>query len=137
MSNQRRTTKFHLNRVHTLLEIYLRRPSPTNVPMFCLHEPTTGCNLHCPACPTGLGLANVKQTADLEDYDQVCLEFGTYIDTYYLFNWGEPTMSRHFVDIVNRLRAEPFSVHMSSNFSVPLKDEAIEALASMLRLQPL
>ena len=73
-SKQPRSAKYYLNAVHTLFELILRRPSPTNVPIYCLHEPTTGCNLECPACPTGVGLANLKETAELEDYEAVCSE---------------------------------------------------------------
>lgn len=129
-SLESRSSKYHLNKVHTLFELVLRRPSPTNVPIYCLHEPTTGCNLKCPACPTGIGLASLRETAELEDYEIVCREFSNYLDIYYLFNWGEPTMARSLVAILRRLRTEPFRVHMSSNFSVPLKDDVIEALAT-------
>lgn len=133
-SKQPRSAKYYLNAVHTLFELILRRPSPTNVPIYCLHEPTTGCNLECPACPTGVGLANLKETAELEDYEAVCSEFGQYLDVYYLFNWGEPTMARPLVRILERLKNEPFQVNMSTNFSVPLKDEVIAALATMPNL---
>ncbi len=124
-----RSEKYHLNKIHTLFELVLRRPSPTNIPIYCMHEPTTGCNLKCPACPTGVGAANLKETATLEDYETVCREFGDYLDIYYLYNWGEPTMAKSFLSIISRLSTEPFRVHVSSNFSVPLKDELIRALA--------
>ncbi len=130
-----RSTKYQLNRVHTLLEMILRRPSPTNVPLYCMHEPTTGCNLKCPACPTGVGVANVRETADAEDYEVVCREFGNYLDIYYLFNWGEPTMAKSFAAIARRLRDEPFLVKVSSNFSLPIKDDVIDALATMPNLE--
>jgi len=124
-----RSEKYHINKVHTLFELVLRRPSPTNIPIYCLHEPTTGCNLKCPACPTGVGATNLKETATLEDYEAVCREFGPYLDIYYLYNWGEPTMAKSFVSIISRLRSEPFRIHVSSNFSLPLKGELLEALA--------
>ena len=134
ISQPQRTTKYHLNRVHTVLELVLRRAQPTNVPLFCVHEPTTGCNLRCPACPTGAGITNVKETASLEDYELVCQEFGQYLDTYYLFNWGESTASKHLPDILKRLNKEAFFVYISSNFSIPLKEEVIDAFATMPRL---
>lgn len=129
-----RTAKYYLNSIHTLFELVLRRASPTNVPIYCMHEPTTGCNLQCPACPTGVGIANLKETAELEDYEAVCSEFGQYLDIYYLFNWGEPTMARQLVRILERLRGEAFRVHVSTNFSIPLKDDVIRALATMPNL---
>lgn len=129
-----RAPRYYLNKIHLLFEMIMRRPSPTNVPVYCLHEPTTGCNLKCPACPTGAGVTDLKETATLEDYEQVIKEFGAYLDVYYLFNWGEPTMHRELTAILDRLRTEPFRVHMSSNFSVPLKDETIAALANMPNL---
>ena len=124
-----RTLNYHLNKIHLVFEMILRRPTPSNVPVYCLHEPTTGCNLRCPACPTGAGVADVKETASLEDYEAVLKEFGEFLDIYYLFNWGEPTMHKQLPAILKRLGQEPFRVHMSSNFSVPLKDETIRALA--------
>jgi Radical SAM superfamily len=133
ISENERTVKYHLNRVHTALELIMRRPQPTNVPLFCVHEPTTGCNLRCPACPTGAGITNVKESAALEDYE-LCEEFGQYLDTYYLFSWGEATASKHLPDILKRLNKEPFYVHMSSNFSIPLKDELLDIFATMPRL---
>ena len=129
-----RSVPYYLNHIHTLFELVLRRATPTNVPVYCLHEPTSGCNLKCPACPTGVGVANVKETAELADYEAVCAEFGQYLDIYYLFNWGEPTMAKSLPAIIQRLRSEPFEVHMSTNFSVPLKDEVIAALAGMPNL---
>lgn len=129
-----RTRKFHLNRIHLMVELLLRRPDPTNIPTFCMHEPTTGCNLRCPACPTGAGINNVKETATLEDYETVCREFGPYLDVYYLFNWGEATMSRQLPAILARLNQEPFTVHLASNFSLPLSDALLDILATMPRL---
>jgi len=129
-----RTTKFHFNRIHTTFEVLLRRPAPTNIPMFCVHEPTTGCNLRCPACPTGAGVTNVKETATIEDYDFVCKELGKYLEVYYLFSWGEPTASRHLTAVLKRLKSELFSIHMSSNFSIPLKDDLLEAFATTPQL---
>ena len=127
-------SKFHLNRVHTFVELLLGRERPTNVPFLIMHEPTTLCNLECPACPTGEKLIDIKERARHDHFRTVLREFEECIDTCYLYNWGEPTMSKEFADILRLLSGRPFTVAVSTNFSVPLKDDALNVIACMPNL---
>lgn len=125
---------FHMNRVHLLIELALQRERPTSVPTMVLHEPTTLCNLECPSCPTGEHLVDIKERAEASHFERVLREFGSFLETYYLYNWGEPTMSKSLREILLLLSGHRFTVSLSTNFSVPLSLETLEVISRMPNL---
>lgn len=127
-----RTQKFHLNAVHGSLEYCLAILNPKAVPVDLYLEPTTLCNLKCSACPTGEGLQEIKERTELSIIKNFYEEYSQYLVKWHLFNWGEPTLHKDFSSILNLLSQGSFDLHISSNFSLPLDNEALESIYSAL-----
>ncbi|MFN8641721.1 MAG: radical SAM protein [Candidatus Binatia bacterium] len=92
-------------------------------------EATNICNLRCPACFTGAQLNGRPKThMSLELYDRLLDELGDYLFTLEFFNWGEPLLAKHIVDMVERATARGISTTISTNFSFPFDAERAERL---------
>lgn len=124
-----KTQLFHLNRVHQMYEYIVGVDEAKSIPTIVYLEPTTLCNLKCPACPTGEGLTTLRESSDFEVIRSYADSLEDYVLQWYLFNWGEPLLNKQSRQIIEYLSSKSFYVKLSSNFSVPLKDELIEALA--------
>jgi len=127
-----RTQKFYLNAVHGSLEYCLAILNPKAVPVDLYLEPTTLCNLKCSACPTGEGLQEIKERTELSIIKNYYEEYSQYLVKWHLFNWGEPTLHKDFTSILNLLSQGSFDLHISSNFSLPLDDDALESIYNAL-----
>lgn len=128
----KRTTKFYLNLIHSAFEYKTHILEPKSIPIDLYLEPSTLCNLKCPACPTGLGLQEIKERTSLDAIEMYAREIGPYLLKWHLFNWGEPTIHPEFAEILNILNQYPFDLHLSSNFSIPLSEHVISQLAKGL-----
>lgn len=118
---------FNIGRLR--LNMGLRRETIHNYPIWAFIEPTTVCHLHCPACPTGLRLGmRPHATIDWELFRSVIDELGDYIFSLYMYNWGEPLLSKQTPEMVRYAKEREIWVSLSSNLSMPLTDAYIERL---------
>ena len=114
--------RFRLNRA-------LKREAVSNYPVEAYVEPTSFCNLRCPACPTGLRLGERASKAIDERLFKAALdEVGDYIFQLWMYNWGEPLLHRQTPELIRYAKGKDLKVILSSNLSVRLSDEYVERL---------
>lgn len=133
----KRTNEFYLNLIHSAFEYKAQILEPKSIPIDLYLEPSTLCNLKCPSCPTGLGLQEIRERTTIEVIEMYARELGPYLLKWHLFNWGEPSIHPDFSRILEILNQYPFSLHLSTNFSIPLSEQDITQLANGLRSQKL
>ncbi len=98
-------------------------------PIIAYIEPTSFCNLRCPACPTGLRLdLRPRDAIDPQRFDRALDELGDYVFKLYLYNWGEPFLHKQTPEMIAGATARGISVRLSSNLSLPLSDAYIERI---------
>src|SRR5262245_59684650 len=108
------------NRVWTRLQSY---PAKLTI------EPTTACNLRCPACFTGVGEVGRKGSPlSLDVYRALLAELGDYLFQIELCNWGEPLLAKHLHTMIEDAHARGIETLISTNFSIPFDDERAERL---------
>ena len=114
--------KFRLNRA-------LKREAVSNYPVEAYVEPTSFCNLGCPACPTGLRLGERPSKAIDERLFRAALdEVGDYVFRLWMYNWGEPLLHRQTPELIRYAKSKELNAILSSNLSIPLSDDYIERL---------
>jgi MoaA/NifB/PqqE/SkfB family radical SAM enzyme len=92
-------------------------------------EPTTACNLRCPACFTGTGEVGRKGSPlSLDAYRTLLAELGDYLCQIELCNWGEPLLAKHLYAMIEEAHARGIETLISTNFSIPFDDERAERL---------
>lgn len=87
-------------------------------------ELVDGCQLRCALCWNRSRVPSNNQMS-MEVFDKVLEKYGraSRIDW---FNWGEPLLHKEFLTIAERLRDT--NSRISTNFSLPVSDEYLEAL---------
>lgn len=100
-----------------------------NLPLHMHFELTSYCNLHCPVCPTGLGvLGRAPRTMDVALYERVMREVGPTLLTMSLWGWGESLLHpelREFLRIASRY---PVATLISTNGQNLNQEEVVQAL---------
>ena len=129
-----RTAKYHINKLLLSLEYLYGISNPRCIPTEIFLEPTTMCNLECPACPTGNSLQIIREKAALDNYQEIFSSYSQYLDKWYLYNWGEPLLHKELNKILHILGDGSFAIHMSSNFSVNISPETLHAIANCKNL---
>jgi MoaA/NifB/PqqE/SkfB family radical SAM enzyme len=113
------------------LNMRLRRPVVRNYPVMAYIEPTSFCNLRCPACPTGLDLGlRPKDAISVDLFRAAIDEFGDYLFQLYMYNWGEPFLHKQTPEMISYAKRKHINVRISSNLSIPLTDEYIDRLVN-------
>jgi len=79
----------------------LKRPIVKGLPTAMSIEPTTGCNLRCPECPSGLR-SFTRPTGMLERaiYEKIIKECAPHLTYLHLYFQGEPFLHPQFLDLV-------------------------------------
>jgi radical SAM protein with 4Fe4S-binding SPASM domain len=85
---------FHWSRI-------LQRPFIWGLPTTLSIEPTTGCNLRCPECPSGLR-SFTRPTGMLNSdlYEKIIDEVSNHLTWLHLYFQGEPFLHPRFLDLV-------------------------------------
>lgn len=78
------------------------------------------CNLRCPFCSTGNGVApaSEKSLMTREAFDVVFEKLAPHARFVCLFNWGEPFVHKDLLYFVSRFSERGIPVHLDSNLSV-------------------
>jgi len=110
-------------------EFRLRRPRVWSKPSVLVVDPTNVCNLRCPLCPTGL-MQHGRRPGMItwEMYTKVIDAAAPWALKVNLFNWGEPLLHTHLFEMIRYARDKNLGTSLSSNLSIELTDERIDAL---------
>lgn len=94
-------------------------------------DPINICNLHCPLCPTGLGiLGRPRGRFNLEAFRCIIDQIAPYAYTVELYNWGEPFLHPNIAEMIRYAHRRRIAVRLSSNmnyFSPELAQAVVEA----------
>ncbi|MFL6209384.1 MAG: radical SAM/SPASM domain-containing protein [Pyrinomonadaceae bacterium] len=121
--------KAYTNVLKLRVNMALKRAAIHNYPVTAIIEPTSFCNLHCPACPTGLRLDLRPTVAIKEELFKAAIdEIGDYIFQLNMYNWGEPLLHKQTPELIAYAKAKEISISLSTNLSIKLTDDYIERL---------
>ncbi len=119
----------YLNILKFRLAMALRTSRIFNYPILAVIEPTSACNLHCPACPTGMKLdSREKTTLSYPRFCEIIDELSPYLMYLYFFNWGEPLLHKDSIKMINYASQKGINVRISSNLSFKMSDEFAQEL---------
>lgn len=92
-------------------------------------DPTNACNLGCPLCPTGLGQSGrTKGILKFEKFKNIVDEVSDYCIEIHLYNWGEPTLNKNLVKMLQYAKEKKIWSRISSNLSLKYKEDYLEDL---------
>lgn len=101
-------------------------------PISLFLDPSFACNLHCPNCISESlrkqGFSRKLMRSDR--VHEILDKYGAYLIRATLALWGEPLLNKRFAEIVRLLKAYDIFCETSTNLSVPLSDQSIEAIVS-------
>lgn len=121
--------KAYTNVLKLRMNMALKREAIHNYPVAAIIEPTSFCNLHCPACPTGLRLDLRPSVSIKEDlFKKAIDEVGDYIFQLYMYNWGEPLLHKQTPELIRYAKDKEIAITLSTNLSIKLTDDYIERL---------
>lgn len=86
------------------------------------------CNLHCPQCPTGMGINNrPKGFMNFDDFKHIFDQFKDYLFFITLHNWGEPFLNKDIFKIIRYAEDNNAGTIVSSNLNA-IADEQIDQI---------
>lgn len=92
-------------------------------------DPTNACNLGCPLCPTGIDKSDrIKGLLKFEKFKKIVDEVKEYCIEMHLYNWGEPTLNKDLIRMINYASSLKIWTRISSNLSLKLNDQYLEDL---------
>jgi MoaA/NifB/PqqE/SkfB family radical SAM enzyme len=93
-------------------------------------DPAFACNLECPHCNSQMLREDrfVRPNMRLNHLDAILAKYGDHLVRIWLSLWGEPLLNKQLPKMIAKCKAHDIWVLISSNMSVPLKDEMIDAL---------
>lgn len=100
-------------------------------PRFMHFDVVNACNLRCPACSAGLRVLDRKRVlAAVYNFQELLEAVGDNIFKLSLFNWGEPTLHKHFHEFARAASKRGVASETSSNLSLALSERQAEQLVS-------
>ncbi len=101
----------------------------TSRPYHIIVDPTNACNLGCPLCPTGAGQSQrIKGILKFDVFKKIIDEVEDYCIELHLYNWGEPTLNKNLVQMLNYAKSKNIWTRISSNLSLKYKENYLEQL---------
>lgn len=96
-------------------------------------EPTTACNLGCPACPSGLkAFSRETGKIDLREHEQWLKQVQRHVFYINYYFQGEPFLHPHFLELIKAARAQRIYTATSTNAHFIDAKKAHEIVASGL-----
>ncbi|MBI2470485.1 MAG: SPASM domain-containing protein [Planctomycetes bacterium] len=87
------------------------------------------CNLRCPLCPTGQQDKSAKKGfISFDLFKKVIDEIGQHLTMIRLYNWGEPTLNKDLLRMIQYAKERDIDIKISTNLSMKMEDDQIEAL---------
>jgi len=100
-----------------------------SMPYKVIVDPTNACNLGCPLCPTGVGASTRKKgILKFEKFKKLVDEVKDYCIEMHLYNWGEPTLNKELIQMINYSNECGLWTRISSNLSLKYKDNYLDDL---------
>jgi MoaA/NifB/PqqE/SkfB family radical SAM enzyme len=126
----RKGSRAYLNLFSMLLQRKLGVKKVRGYPFILTLDPSSVCQLRCPFCPTGSqkGAFRDMTLMSLELFQKIIDEVAPYVFRLDMYNWGEPLLNKHFVDLVRYAKQRRIWVSTSTNLSVQLSDQQVEDL---------
>ncbi|MCB2154175.1 radical SAM protein [bacterium] len=88
------------------------------------------CNLRCPFCVAGTeSLTHPRGMMSMEHFERLLEELGPTLLYLELYRYGEPMLNKHLPEMIE-LASQKYKIatRISSNLSMPLKDDTIQRL---------
>ena len=100
-----------------------------SMPYKVIVDPTNACNLGCPLCPTGAEASTRKKgVLKFVKFKKLIDEVKDYCIELHLYNWGEPTLNKELIQMINYSNECGIWTRISSNFSLKYKDSYLDDL---------
>jgi MoaA/NifB/PqqE/SkfB family radical SAM enzyme len=110
-------------------EEVLKKTRLESMPYKAIIDPTNACNLGCPLCPTGLGASTrAKKIMTFETFKRIIDEGEKTFIEVHLYNWGEPTLNKHLIEMLQYCKKNKIWTRISTNLSLKYKEGYIEEL---------
>lgn len=114
------------------------KASPVGWPMEAMVEVVRTCNLRCPLCPVGNGVAEHYENMPVEAFREIAEALGETVTSLSLYNYGEPLLHPRIDEIVAIAKAAGIeSVSITTNGTLlraRLEDALVRAGLDSLRI---
>ncbi|AGA77229.1 radical SAM/SPASM domain-containing protein [Echinicola vietnamensis] len=112
----------------------VKRPHMQGLPTALSVEPTTGCNLRCPECPSGLrSFTRPTGMLDKALYQKIIQESQGHLSYLHLYFQGEPFLHPELLDLVRYADERKIFTATSTNAHFLTKKTVPKVLASGLK----
>jgi len=112
----RKTWNFLLLNLSYFLSTVLKKHFLWGYPSGLAIEPSSLCNLSCPECPAGTNnLSREKGFMDIELFNKILDETGSYITFLTLYFQGEPFLNNRLCDMIKRAEGKYIYTVTSTN----------------------
>lgn len=138
MQFQKSSQQAFLNFLKSKYERFTTSIQVNSYPYLMLLDPTSICQLQCPACPTGLQNAKRHSAQPVHFREQTMMEaplfesmleeMGEYLFFIRFYNWGEPLLNPKLPDYIKLTQKYGIYTDINTNLSLKLTDERITAL---------
>lgn len=100
-------------------EHYSKKSYLKSFPYKITIDPSSSCNLKCPACHTGTKHNEMLKTSFLKfkDYKHIFDQVKDYTFSVALYNWGEPFLNKEIFDIISYTKENKVGSTLHSNFN--------------------
>jgi radical SAM protein with 4Fe4S-binding SPASM domain len=117
----------------TAAQMVAKKSKIIGYPSHIYVDPTNVCNLRCPVCPTGCGIpGRPKGSMPLDRFKRIIDEFGKYLVSIDLFNWGEPLFNKDIYKMIAYAHKHHIVTSVSSNLNYFPGNSAEELVSSGL-----
>lgn len=95
-------------------------------------DPAFACNLECPLCLSQMLREDrfLRPNLKLNQIDEILEKYGDTLIRIWLSLWGEPLLNKQLPELIAKCKRHDIWVLISSNMSIPLKDDMIDALVA-------
>jgi MoaA/NifB/PqqE/SkfB family radical SAM enzyme len=114
------TLKKLLNLLRCEWEKLRRVVHPRSFPYVAVIDVVNACNLRCPYCPTGARRQSGRKKIMVEpaQVQRLIDEYGDYLISAHLYNWGEPLLHPQIADLVKMFHSRRIFTTISTNLNI-------------------
>lgn len=116
------------------LENLLKIQNTISHPYLANIEPCNICNLKCVLCPSGGNYDKTMKRGKmtLDTFNKIIDEYGKYLTTLLLYNYGEPFLNKDLLKMVKIAHNKGIGVWLSTNFQIFNEVMALDVVTSGL-----